>query len=226
MWRAPFLVLIAVAVACCCPSSGRAMARTEAPRSRAAIIDRPGCGGGDLRSPITGRYAWSVARHAVGALAAAAVARGVASARRSTRPIGVLYIAPPCLALIWLRGHAAGPRLDDDAVRHHLGGRHLRLRGGNALKGPKLWPRFSPNKTWAGFFGGLVGAPWRRRRWSVGRRLSCACPSPAAAADRAGGRSGHHGGRSLGIDVEARSVSRIPAISFPATAACSIGSTD
>ena len=29
---------------------------------------------------------------------------------------------------------------------------------GNALKGPKLWPRFSPNKTWSGFFGGLIGA--------------------------------------------------------------------
>ena len=29
---------------------------------------------------------------------------------------------------------------------------------GSTLKGPKLWPRFSPNKTWSGFFGGLVGA--------------------------------------------------------------------
>jgi phosphatidate cytidylyltransferase len=29
---------------------------------------------------------------------------------------------------------------------------------GSVLKGPKLWPRFSPNKTWSGFFGGLVVA--------------------------------------------------------------------
>jgi phosphatidate cytidylyltransferase len=29
---------------------------------------------------------------------------------------------------------------------------------GSALKGPKLWPRFSPNKTWSGFIGGLVAA--------------------------------------------------------------------
>ena len=28
---------------------------------------------------------------------------------------------------------------------------------GNLLKGPKLWPRFSPNKTWAGFTAGLIG---------------------------------------------------------------------
>jgi phosphatidate cytidylyltransferase len=29
---------------------------------------------------------------------------------------------------------------------------------GSALKGPKLWPRFSPNKTWSGFVGGLLAA--------------------------------------------------------------------
>jgi phosphatidate cytidylyltransferase len=29
---------------------------------------------------------------------------------------------------------------------------------GNILKGPKLWPRFSPNKTWSGFLGGLAAA--------------------------------------------------------------------
>ena len=29
---------------------------------------------------------------------------------------------------------------------------------GNLLKGPRLWPRYSPNKTWAGFVGGLLSA--------------------------------------------------------------------
>lgn len=28
---------------------------------------------------------------------------------------------------------------------------------GRAIGGPKLWPRVSPNKTWAGFWGGTVG---------------------------------------------------------------------
>ena len=27
---------------------------------------------------------------------------------------------------------------------------------GSAVGGPKLWPRFSPNKTWSGFVGGLL----------------------------------------------------------------------
>jgi phosphatidate cytidylyltransferase len=30
------------------------------------------------------------------------------------------------------------------------------LFAGNLLKGPKLWPALSPNKTWAGFIGGTV----------------------------------------------------------------------
>jgi phosphatidate cytidylyltransferase len=30
------------------------------------------------------------------------------------------------------------------------------LFAGNLLKGPKLWPALSPNKTWAGFLGGIV----------------------------------------------------------------------
>ncbi len=29
---------------------------------------------------------------------------------------------------------------------------------GNAVKGPRLWPRISPNKTWSGFVGGLIAA--------------------------------------------------------------------
>jgi phosphatidate cytidylyltransferase len=29
---------------------------------------------------------------------------------------------------------------------------------GSLVGGPKLWPRFSPNKTWSGFLGGLAGA--------------------------------------------------------------------
>ena len=29
---------------------------------------------------------------------------------------------------------------------------------GSVFKGPKLWPRFSPNKTWSGFVGGLAAS--------------------------------------------------------------------
>jgi phosphatidate cytidylyltransferase len=70
---------------------------------------------------------------------------------------GVLYIGWPCVVLVWLR-----MRPDDglgwtimlfavawsaDICAYLLG---------SMLKGPKLWPRFSPNKTWSGFIGGLA----------------------------------------------------------------------
>jgi phosphatidate cytidylyltransferase len=29
---------------------------------------------------------------------------------------------------------------------------------GNVVRGPKLWPRLSPNKTWSGLFGGILAA--------------------------------------------------------------------
>jgi phosphatidate cytidylyltransferase len=105
----------------------------------------------------TGRYwpAWGCV--AVGALAAAAVARG-GSERAIDAAYGVLYIAPACLALIWLRAspQGAGWTLMLFAVTWACD--IFAFLVGSALKGPRLWPRYSPNKTWSGFFGGLLGA--------------------------------------------------------------------
>jgi phosphatidate cytidylyltransferase len=71
---------------------------------------------------------------------------------------GVVYIAAPCLALTWLR-----------AMPNPIGWTILLFAitwsadifayvVGNVLKGPKLWPSLSPNKTWSGLVGGLAGA--------------------------------------------------------------------
>src|SRR5262249_26339783 len=88
--------------------------------------------------------------------------------RRADAAYGVLYVAPAGLALIWLRyGSAHG--LPGGAPWQGAGWTIMlfcttwaadvgAFAAGNALKGPKLWPRFSPNKTWSGFFGGLISA--------------------------------------------------------------------
>jgi phosphatidate cytidylyltransferase len=107
---------------------------------------------------------WAVATIGVGCVAAAIVSRGVTE-RRADAAYGILYVAPAGLALTWLR---YGPLPHDP---HWQGGGWTIMllcttwaadicafATGNALKGPKLWPRFSPNKTWSGFFGGLIGA--------------------------------------------------------------------
>lgn len=101
------------------------------------------------------KSAWLAAP--LGALAAALVARGVAE-RAIDAGYGVLYIAPAAVCLVWLRstnqGHWWTLMLFACTWSADIGA----FAVGSLLKGPKLWPRFSPNKTWSGFIGGLAAA--------------------------------------------------------------------
>lgn len=92
-----------------------------------------------------------------GAILAALVARGAVE-RRADAAYGVIYIAPACIALIWLRVLDAGLSWTLLLFAVTWFADIFAFVFGSALKGPKLWPRFSPNKTWAGFFGGLAAA--------------------------------------------------------------------
>ena len=94
---------------------------------------------------------------AFGALGAAVAFRRL-TARAMDAAYGVLYIAPACLALIWLRQTLQGQGWTVMLLSTTWAADICAFAAGNALKGPKLWPRFSPNKTWSGFFGGLLGA--------------------------------------------------------------------
>ncbi|HRD28387.1 MAG TPA: phosphatidate cytidylyltransferase [Caulobacter sp.] len=93
----------------------------------------------------------------VGAALAALVARGTAE-RPADAAYGVIYIAPCAIALLWLRGEEHGRSWATMLFAVTWSADICAFLVGSALKGPKLWPRFSPNKTWSGFFGGLVGA--------------------------------------------------------------------
>jgi phosphatidate cytidylyltransferase len=104
------------------------------------------------------RIAWIVM---AGCAVLAALIAGNLAERRTDAAFGVVYLAAPMLALIWLRGKG----LDDAARAWTLllffvawTADSLAFLIGSLLKGPKLWPRFSPNKTWSGFVGGLAGA--------------------------------------------------------------------
>jgi phosphatidate cytidylyltransferase len=114
----------------------------------------------------------------IGALFAAVVARN-ASERRRDASFGVVYITAPCLALTWLRVTPQGFRWTVLLFAVTWSADICAFLVGNALKGPKLWPRFSPNKTWSGFAGGLIGAMGSAMGVVAATRMS---PSLGAAA--------------------------------------------
>ncbi len=154
LWRAPFLVMIAVAGTLL--SIEWAAMVTSRHSARAAVVTTLAVVTVILVA-YTGRYleAWGCV--ALGALAAGAVARG-ASRRAIDAAYGVLYIAPACLAIVWLRGTMQGRGWILMLFATTWAADIAAFLVGSVFKGPKLWPRFSPNKTWSGFIGALAGA--------------------------------------------------------------------
>ncbi|WP_369059653.1 phosphatidate cytidylyltransferase [Caulobacter sp. 73W] len=129
------------------------------------------------------RLAWLAA--VLGAIAAGMAARGAVE-RRADAAYGVVYLAPAFIALVWLRamGHGIGWTLMVFIVAWSAD--IFAFLAGNAFKGPKLWPRISPNKTWSGFFGGLAAAVVAGILVNIVSRLGMTWPL-AALAGFAGG---------------------------------------
>jgi len=93
---------------------------------------------------------------AAGAVIVAAVSRGTA---RVWLAAGTFYLGLPCLAFMWLR---ADPETGLAVVLWILGLVWASDIGGyvfgRSIRGPRLAPVLSPNKTWAGFFGAVLCA--------------------------------------------------------------------
>ncbi|HEY9235632.1 MULTISPECIES: phosphatidate cytidylyltransferase [Phenylobacterium] len=153
-FRWAFLVLVAVAVALLSIEWGE-MTAPKAPVRVSAALTVAVLAGAFLAFQGRMPLAWTAM--ALGAAAAALVARGV-SERPANAAFGVIYLSIPVICLVWLRGMPEGRQWTVLTLAVAWSADIAAYAVGSALKGPKLWPRFSPNKTWSGFIGGLVAA--------------------------------------------------------------------
>jgi phosphatidate cytidylyltransferase len=161
----PFLLMIAISVGLMSIEWGK-MSAPDAPAEVAVAISVAVLAA--VFAAYTGWYRSAWGLMIGGAMIAAVASRGRAD-RAMDAAYGVIYIAPACIALVWLRdvsreqfawatawtpGEGVSWTLVTVAVTWaaDIGA----YAAGNLFRGPKLWPRISPNKTWSGFIGGLV----------------------------------------------------------------------
>ncbi len=106
----------------------------------------------------TGRYDLALATLGAGVVAAGGAARFLGpTAGAQWISAGVVYIGIPTLSLVWLRDMAGR-----DAIFWLFALVWATDTGayafGRLIGGPKLLPRVSPKKTWAGLIGGVICA--------------------------------------------------------------------
>jgi phosphatidate cytidylyltransferase len=150
----PYLVVIAIGVALLAIEWGGMSAPVAPTRVAAAVAAAVLIA---VFVGYRGDFIWAWGAILLTSAGAAVIARGL-SERPADTAYGVLYIAPAALCLVWLRstnqGHWWTMMLFAATWAADIGA----FAVGSTLKGPKLWPRFSPNKTWSGFIGGLAAA--------------------------------------------------------------------
>ena len=114
-----------------------------------------------LVAAVTATHAGQMSLGLIMLVFAAAAAGLFARARRQEAidaAYGVLYLGWPAVLLMWLRDQPDPQGLNWTVLVFAVAWSAdiMAYLVGSALGGPKLWPRFSPNKTWSGFLGGLA----------------------------------------------------------------------
>ena len=91
---------------------------------------------------------------------------------------GVLYLGWPAVLMIWLRDGFSVIGLTWIMLVFAVtwAADIAAYLAGSLLGGPKLWPRFSPNKTWSGFIGGLTAGSIAG--WAIASGFDLGLPNP------------------------------------------------
>ncbi|MGZ3297577.1 MAG: phosphatidate cytidylyltransferase [Asticcacaulis sp.] len=147
-----FLVLVSIGVALLCIEWGIMAAPNTAGRMSVAVA-LAALGGlfvAWLEHPVL-----AVLILLFGALCAGLFAYRLKSAWADAA-YGVMYIGTPALVLLWLRNTAHGLDWVMFAFLIAWAADSAAFLVGRMIGGPKLWRRYSPNKTWSGFAGGMI----------------------------------------------------------------------
>lgn len=106
----------------------------------------------------SGALAYALAGLAAAAILSGLLVRvaGICQARWMTT--GLLYAGLPGIALIWLRAQPQGLGFVLWVLTLVWATDIFAYFAGRLIGGPKIAPRISPKKTWAGLVGGVVGA--------------------------------------------------------------------
>lgn len=170
---AAFALLVAVAVAVMCWEWETIVARRFAWAGRLSAV---GCVSAALLTDILPVAALVV----VGLTAVAVWLLTPGQGReRLWSGIGPLYAGLPAVALVWLRGDGLIGRETMIWLMLLVWATDIgAYAAGRTIGGPKLLPRVSPKKTWAGLIGGMASAG----AVGVGTALILGQPHPAALA--------------------------------------------
>jgi phosphatidate cytidylyltransferase len=148
----PFLVLISVGVALLCIEWGLMMAPNVSGRIAVAVATAAIAA---LFVGYLGHPLLSILMLCFGSLCA-----GLYASRLHVGWVdaayGVLYIGWPAIVIMWLHQSSRGVEWVFFAFLIAWGADSAAFAAGRMIGGPKLWPRYSPNKTWSGFVGGLI----------------------------------------------------------------------
>jgi phosphatidate cytidylyltransferase len=105
------------------------------------------------------RYVPALVLLGLGAACVAATGALVRAGRAPWRGLGVLYVGLPCIAIMWIRAqHGDGLATLLWLLALVMAVDTGAFAAGRLIGGPKLAPRVSPSKTWAGLGGGVAAA--------------------------------------------------------------------
>jgi len=148
----PFLVMISIGIALLSIEWGFMAAPRASARIACAVAAAAICG---LFVGYLGHPLLSVLILAFGALCAGLYALRLGAGWMDAA-YGVFYIGFPGIVIMWLRQGTDGVEWVMFAFFIAWGADSAAYLVGRLAGGPKLWQRYSPNKTWSGFAGGLI----------------------------------------------------------------------